>query len=344
MQVLHESGFRADFHDGEAAGAEFVRRLLREVEAIDNEVKSRNAILLLVIVGQIFHVVESERRLAAALRVPDHAAFRAARQGAADGEGGEKLRIAHDVFFESFDAFRVGSLDVGESVTKEKEEPLTGEQGSENAVRRRERAFVCLVLRRGLDGDIVRVPQDFFFCVGVKRREALINCFVFLAKTAEKKAGIIAGGVKSPRQRNRLGIVVFAVVGKDHDLRDVGEAAVFFLCETPVDSVMLRLYAAFVVGNLDFDKGQRQAVDKERHVGPEAVRAALAGQLGDDFKDIVFRLFVVDEAQIFPVEGNAALQFVEELPPQVRGVQKIAEVADDGVGLFFGQRCPVDTV
>ena len=344
LQVLHESGFRADFHDGEAAGAEFFRRLLCEVESIDDEVKTRDAILLLVIVGQVFHVVESERRLAAALRVPDHAAFRAARQGAAQGEGGEKLRVAHDVFFERLDAFRVGPLDVSEGVTKEKEEPLTGKQRSEHAVRRGERAFVGFVFRRGFDGDVVRVPQDFFFRGGVKRREALINRLVLLAETAEKKAGIIAGGIKSPRQRRRLGVVVFAVVGKDHDLRDVGEAAVFFLREPPVDTVMLRLYAPFVVWNLDFDEGQRQAVDKERDVGAETVCPALAWQFGDDLEAIVFRLLVVDEAQIFPVEGNAALQFREELPPQIRGVQKVAEVADDGVGLFFGQRRSVDAV
>ena len=148
LDVAGKCGTAIDNVHGEAAQSEFVTRLLKQIEPVDDEIETRHLPALLEPVGEESDVVVRQRSLAAALSVPDDALAHAGRQTFGDGERGEQLGVAHDVLL---DALLL--VQPGKGVLQDETEPLTAEQRGEQAVGRRVGRLVALEFGRALDAD-----------------------------------------------------------------------------------------------------------------------------------------------------------------------------------------------
>ena len=118
---------------------------------------------------------------------------------------------------------------------------------------------------------------------------------------------------------HRLGcaVVVFHVVGKNHELGDVDETAEFGVFRTFAHALPLFADAAFVVGLFDFDKDQRHAVYQQGNVGAEFFVAVDAGQFGYNVEAVVIEILEVDQLLAAGLIGEALVKFL----PQVFVVQ-----------------------
>ena len=67
-------------------------------------------------------------------------------------------------------------------------------------------------------------------------------------------------GVKRALRRLGCAVIVFHVVGKNHELGDVDKTAEFGIFRTFAHALPLFADSAFVVGFFDFDKYQRHTV------------------------------------------------------------------------------------
>lgn len=92
-------------------------------------------------------------------------------------------------------------------------------------------------------------------------------------------------------------VVIFLVVGEDHQLCDVEESSETTLAHPFVDAFSLCQNAVMVIWLFHFDKYQRESIDKAGDVRTEIVIGVLvfAWQFGGDVPVIVLWMVEVDE-------------------------------------------------
>ena len=148
-----------------------------------------------------------------------------------------------------------------------------------------------------LDDVEVVVAQHLIFegVIFSGQKLAVVQRFFF---TEIVEDGRVIGwtGVKRTFDRLRRAILVLHVVGEDHQLRDVDEAAKFWVAASRDDAVALGQHTFTVVGLLDLDEGQRHAVDQKGDIRTELVVAVFASQLSDDMEAVVVEVFKVDQS------------------------------------------------
>lgn len=114
--------------------------------------------------------------------------------------------------------------------------------------------------------------------------------------------------------RNNIFRVVGLVIGENHQLRNIQERAEGLVPEAGVDSFSFSEHPVTVVGFLDLDEGQGDAIHKAGDIGTETVVGLwiLAGEFGCAMP-MVSRWFVeVDEA-----DTACGRQFMVECPSEV---------------------------
>ena len=124
-------------------------------------------------------------------------------------------------------------------------------------------------------------------------------------------------GIKRTLCRLGGAVVVFHVVGKNHELGDVDKTAEFGIFRTFAHALPLFANAAFVVGLFDLDKDQRHAVYQQGNVGAEFFIAVDAGQFGYNMEAVVIEILEVDQFLATGLIGEAFVKFL----PQVFVVQ-----------------------
>ena len=120
-------------------------------------------------------------------------------------------------------------------------------------------------------------------------------------------------GIKCSLRRLSCAVVVFHVVGKNHELGDVDETAEFGIVRTFAHALPLFADAAFVVGLFDFDKDQRHAVYQQGNVGAEFFVAIDAGQFGYNVEAVVIEILEVDQLLAAGLIGEALVKFLPQI-------------------------------
>ena len=115
-------------------------------------------------------------------------------------------------------------------------------------------------------------------------------------------------GIKRALYRLGRAVVVFHVVGKNHELGDVDKTAEFGIFRTFVHPLPLFANAAFVVGLFDFDKDQRHAVYQQGNVGAEFFVTIDTRQFSYDVKTIVIEILEVDQLLATGLIGKAFIK------------------------------------
>ena len=127
-----------------------------------------------------------------------------------------------------------------------------------------------------------------------KRRYILIG-FLLLAETVERHVLASACAIESALDRHySAACVVLHVVGEDHQLRDIDEAAESLVGESVlVHALALGKHTTGVIRFLHFNKAKWQAVHKQCDVGSELVFSVLASELRGEMVNVVCRVFEI---------------------------------------------------
>ena len=120
-------------------------------------------------------------------------------------------------------------------------------------------------------------------------------------------------GVKRALCRFGCAVIVFHVVGKNHELGNVDETAEFRVCRTFAHAFPLFADAAFVVGFFDFNKDQGHAVYQQGNVGAEFFIAIDAGQFGYNVEAVVIEILEVDQLLAAGLIGEAFVKFLPQV-------------------------------
>ena len=216
------------------------------------------------------------------------------------------MLVPHDVLLEPGDLFSTGQLDlpvnIGDAVTKQIQEALLGEQGSEDSVGR---SIVCQVrdvFGRTLDGKAVSMRQDdslifFRYLVVAIPDDAYVKFRVCFAEYIEEDLIAGGGGVEGPLNRNNPFVVVLLIVGEDHQLRDVDEATEPLVLHPGLNAVLFGKDTLGIVGLLNLNESKRETVNKTRNVGAEVVAAflILTGEFCGDVPLVVVRVGKINQ-------------------------------------------------
>ena len=129
-----------------------------------------------------------------------------------------------------------------------------------------------------------------------KRRYILIG-FLLLAETVERHVLASASAIKSALDRHySAACVVLHVVGEDHQLRDIDEAAESFVGEAVlVHALALGKHTTGVIRFLHLNKDQRKTVDKECYIRSELVLAVAAGELRREMVQVLLGMVEIYE-------------------------------------------------
>ena len=166
-----------------------------------------------------------------------------------------------------------------------------------------------------LDDVEVVVAQHFVFecIVFMGKKLAEIKLFLF-AEIVEYRRIIGRAGVKRALYGLRRAILIFHVVGEDHQLRDVDKTPEFWIAAARDDAVALSQHAFAVIGLFDLDKRQRHAIDEQGDVWAELFIAIFARQFGDHMEAVVLKIFKINQpnarALAQPVVKSLAKVFV----------------------------------
>ena len=137
---------RIDVVHHQSPAFKFFAGLNQQVQPIHDKVELRNDGFLLEIIGQVLNIEIGQCRFSASLRVPDDAFPDAFRQFPFNGFGREKLRITHDVFFQTF-----GFLHIGQTISQHKSQTIFAQQRCGNSIGGRVRIFIGNEFRRMFD-------------------------------------------------------------------------------------------------------------------------------------------------------------------------------------------------
>ena len=210
------------------------------------------------------------------------------------------------MLFEPGDLFSTGqfdlSVDVSNAVTKQIQEALLGEQGREDSVGR---SIVCQVrdvLGRTLNGEAVAVSQDdslvfLRYLVVAIPDDAYVKFRVCFAEYIEEYLIAGCGGIEGTLNRDYPFVVVLLIVRKDHQLRNVDEATEPLVLHPGLYAVLLSKDTLSIVGLLDLNESEREAVNKTRDVGAEIVAAflILTGEFCGDVPLVVVRVGKINQ-------------------------------------------------
>lgn len=120
-------------------------------------------------------------------------------------------------------------------------------------------------------------------------------------------------GVKRALCRLGCAVVVFHVVGKNHELGDVDKTAEFGIFRTFAHALPLFADAAFIVGLFDFDKDQRHAVYQQGNVGVECFVAVDTRQLSYNVETVVVKILEIDQLLTAGLIGEAFVKFLPQI-------------------------------
>lgn len=134
---------------------------------------------------------------------------------------------------------------------------------------------------------------------------------MLFAEVVEYGLAVSRRGVKRALRRFGCAVVVFHVVGKNHELSDVDKTAEFGIFRAFAHTFPLFADSAFVVGLFNFDKYQRHAIYQQGNVGAEFFIAVNAGQFGYNVETVVIEILEVDQ---FLAAGLIGEAFVKLLP------------------------------
>ena len=140
---------------------------------------------------------------------------------------------------------------------------------------------------------------------------------MLFAEVVEHWLAVSRRSVKHALCRFGCAVVVFHVVGKNHELGDVDETAEFGIFRTFAHALPLFSDAAFIVGLFDFDKDQRHAVYQQGNVGAEFFIAVDAGQFGYNMETVAIKILEVDQFLATGLIGEVFVKFL----PQVFVIQ-----------------------
>ncbi len=129
---------------------------------------------------------------------------------------------------------------------------------------------------------------------------------IFLSETVEWRSFISACAVKRALNRsNSAHVVVFHIVGKNHQLRNVVESPCLFIRKPEIIFTLSFCgNALFIVWNFNFNVNQWKAVYKQCNVRSEQFREfvfrriifyIVAREFRSNMKSIVFRIFKINE-------------------------------------------------
>ena len=216
--------------------------------------------------------------------MPDDARLDTGFQLLPNSQGSKELLVPHDVLLEPGDLFSTGQLNlpvnIGNAISKQIQETLLREQGSEDSVGW---SIVCQVrdvLGRTLDGKTVAMGQDDSL---VFLRHLIIAIFdnayvqfrICFAKYIEENLVAGGGGIESSLNGNNPFVVVLLIVGEDHQLRDIDEATEPLVFHPGLDAVLFGKNTFCVVRLFNLNEGKGEAIYKARDVGAEVVSAFL---------------------------------------------------------------------
>ena len=136
---------------------------------------------------------------------------------------------------------------------------------------------------------------------------------MLFAEVVEHWLAVSRRGVKRALRRLGCSVVVFHVVGKNHELGDVDETAEFGIFRTFAHALPLFSDAAFVVGFFDFNKDQGHAVYQQGNVGAEFFVAIDAGQFGYNVETVVIKILEVDQFLATGLIGEAFVKFLPQI-------------------------------
>ena len=145
---------------------------------------------------------------------------------------------------------------------------------------------------------------------------------MLFAEVVEHGLAVSRRSVKRALRRLGCAVVVFHVVGKNHELGDVDETAEFGIFRAFAHALPLFADAAFVVGLFDFDKDQRHAVYQQGNVGAEFFIAVDAGQFSYNVEAVVIEILEVDQLLAAGLIGEAFVKFL----PQIFVIQLNSDV------------------
>src|SRR5690242_1700481 len=106
-----------------ATSSKFPLGLNQQIKPVNNKIKFRDNPLLLKIVGQKAHIIISQSRFSAALRMPDNALSDSTVQFVPNGFSRKNLRIAHNMLLNAF-----GLLHISNRILQDKSQPIFTKQ------------------------------------------------------------------------------------------------------------------------------------------------------------------------------------------------------------------------
>ncbi len=129
---------------------------------------------------------------------------------------------------------------------------------------------------------------------------------IFLAEAVERRSFVSASAIKRALNRgNSAHVVVFHIVGKNHQLRNVVESSCFFIRKPKIIlALSFRGNAFFVVRNLNLNVSQWKTVYKQSNVRAEQFRVfvfrrivfyIVAREFRSNMKSVVFRIVKINE-------------------------------------------------
>lgn len=158
-----------------------------------------------------------------------------------------------------------------------------------------------------------------------------------------KKQLLVAdGGVECSFQRDGFGVIIFTVVGKDHNLCQIDKAPKLFIFNTHQHTVIFSLDSTLVIGLLDLNKSQRKTVDQWCDIRAKFIRTILASHLCD-------HMIIVDcPSEIFKINQFQAVVSIDEngikLPAQIIVFQHCFQSIDNFLGICGSQRSSIDPI
>ena len=158
-----------------------------------------------------------------------------------------------------------------------------------------------------------------------------------------KKQLLIAdGGVECSFQRDGFGVIIFAVVGKDHNLCQVDKAPKLFIFNTHQHTVIFGLDAALVVRLFYFDKSQRNTIDKWSDIRAKFIRTILASHLCDHVIRVgrLSEIFIINQFQaVVSIDENGI-----KLPAQIIVFQHCFQSIDNFLDICGSQGSSIDPI
>ena len=191
---------------------------------------------------------------------------------------------------------------IGNAVSKQIKEAFLGKQGSEDPVCWCIVSQVRYVLGRTFDGKTVSMRKDyslifFRYLIVAIPDDAYVKFWVCFAKYIEEYLIVGCGSVEGTLYRDNPFVVVLLIVREDHQLSDVDKATEPLILHPGLNAILFCKNTLGIVGFLDLNKCEREAVHKACDIGAEVVAAflVLTGELCCDMPLVVVRVGKINQ-------------------------------------------------